>query len=252
MKKTSTVIALAALFALFGCPGPQAATKDTPEGSPKTENGKEAPKEVSASLKHEAYEWMGFGRLEPFTYELTRMEGAAPMEGTQTLSFLGGDDKAAKFQFARSGGLAQLGDEEFELRPDGIYQTAMPSGTLTKPGLLMPADVKPGSSWKSAFEVVGSDSKKFNFDLTNKAERVEKVKTKGGDFDALLIVSTGKINITEAGKTTSNSVSSKTWYVKGLGHVKMSLEVKLAGGVNNRSTVELIKAGTSEAAKETP
>lgn len=252
MKKPSTIIALAALFALIGCPGPDAAKTGSESDAPKTENGKEVPKEVSANLKHEAYEWMGFGRLEPFTYELTRMEGAAPMEGTQTLSFIGGDDKAAKFQFVRTGGLAQLGDEEFELRPDGIYQTAMPSGALAKPGLLMPADVKAGSSWKSGFDVAATDGKKFNFDLTNKAERIEKVKTKGGDFDALLIVSTGKINITEGEKTTSNAVSSKTWYVKGLGHVKMSLEVKLDGGVNNKSTVELVKAGTTEAPKGTP
>ncbi len=252
MKKTSTVIALASLIALFGCPGPSATEPKPGEGGTKTESGKEVPKEVSANLKHEAYQWMGFGRLEPFTYELTRMEGAPPAEGTQTLSYLAGDDKAAKFQFVRTGGLAQLGDEEFELRPDGIYQTAMPSGALAKPGLLMPADVKTGSSWKSTFDVAATDGKKFNFDLTNKAERIEKVQTKGGEFDALLIVSTGKINITEGEKTTSNAVSSKTWYVKGLGHVKMTLEVKLEGGVNNKSTVELVKAGTSEASQGTP
>lgn len=251
MKSLPTVIALASLLALFGCPGPDAAKKEPEAGAPKTENGKEVPKEVAAALKHEAYEWMGFNRLEPFTYELTKMEGAAPTEGSQTLAYIGGDEKAGKFQYSRTGALEQLGDEEFEVRPDGIYLISMPPNKLEKPALMMPAKLNVGASWPCQFDFTSADGKKFSFKLTNKAERIEKVKAKAGEFDALLISATGNISITHEGKTQVNDVNTKTWYVKGLGQVKMSLEVKV-DGLNNKFSVELIKAGTSEASAGTP
>lgn len=250
MKTTPILLSVAALLALAGCPGPEAAKK--PDGAtPESPAAKEAPKEVAQNLKHAAYDWMGFGRLEPFTFAISSLDGEAPTEGTQTLQLLSADDKAAKFQITRDGAMARLGNEEFEVRPDGIYQTSMPKHTLSAPVMVMPADIAEGKVWSSKFSAASETGQQVAFTLNNKAVRTEKVKTKAGEFDGLLIVSTGDMTVTTAGKAEKNSLSSKSWYSKGLGNVKMTLEVKMSNGNNSKSTVELVKAGgTSEPASK--
>jgi hypothetical protein len=241
------------LLALFvvGCNAPAATAqkegKGTDGASQKTSEGTAtepapAPKEVAASLKHDGFVWMGFEKTEPVTYSLIDLEGANPKIGTQTIRLTDATDKAAMYQITRSGGLETLGSEDFEIKPDGVFQTRMSSGTLEKPFLMMPSKVEVGTAWTGSFSTTDTQGRKIEFKVNNKAERMEKVKTKAGEFDSLLVTTTGTMTVTTDGKPETNQLSSKTWYSKAVGQVKMTLEVKKAGGQNVKSSVEMAPA----------
>lgn len=249
---SKTLIPSLLLLALLavGCGSPAAtADKGTGTTEPK-ENATEAsnpeaapaPKEVASALKHDGFAWMGFEKTEPVTYSLSKMEGVPPEVGTQTIRLTDASDTAAMYQITRSGGLETLGSEDFEIKADGVYQTRMSSGALDKPFLMMPSKVEVGSTWPGTFSTTDSGGRKIEFSVNNKAERMEKVKTKAGDFDALLVSTSGTMKVTTDGKTETNQLTSKTWYSKGVGQVKMTLEVKKPGGENVKSSVEMAPA----------
>jgi len=245
MKKALLFLAASGILILTGCTSPDPAKKEGSTTDASTPEKKEVPIEVGSKLKHQAYEWMGLDRTEPFTLEMADVQGAPAAEGTQTLKIISSDDKTAKYQITRDGSMAKLGDEELEVREDGVYQTSMPQHTLAEPVMVMPADLGGGKSWTSKFNSTGPAGQKVEFTINNKAERIEKVKTKAGEFDSLLIISTGSMSVTADGKTEKTNLSTKSWYSKGLGNVKMTLEVKKADGTSNKVTVELVRAGTA-------
>lgn len=245
MMKAPLLLAASAIFLVAGCSGTKPAAQDGDQKAVSTPENKEVPIQIDSKFKHEAYGWMGFERTEPFTHEMSDVAGAPATEGTQTLKLISSDDKAAKYQITREGSMAKLGDEELEVRADGVYQTSMPQHTLAEPVMVMPSDLGVGKAWTSKFNSTGPAGQKVEFTINNKAERIEKVKTKAGEFDALLIISTGSMNVTTDGKTEKTTLSTKSWYSKGLGNVKMTLEVKRADGTNNKVSVELVRAGSA-------
>lgn len=245
MMKAPLLLAASAFLLVAGCSGTKPTAQEGGQTNVSTPEQKEAPIEVGSKFKHDAFAWMGFERTEPFTHEMSDIAGAPATEGTQTLKLMAADEKAAKYQITRDGSMAKLGDEELEVREDGVYQTSMPQHTLAEPVMVMPADLGVGKAWTSKFNSTGPAGQKVEFTINNKAERIEKVKTKAGEFDALLIISTGSMAVTTAGKTEKTTLSTKSWYSKGLGNVKMTLEVKRADGTNNKVSVELVRAGSA-------
>jgi hypothetical protein len=244
MKASQLILAALAATLILGCNGqakPDPTAKESDKPSPDGTAAK--PLEPVAALKHAGFDYLGFGRTEPYTYEFSKMEGVTPVSGVQTTELVDASDKAAKYQVLRTGGLEELGSEDFEVRADGVYSTRMSLGTLEKPMLIMPADVSVGKTWTGEFTSTDAAGRKVTFKVTNKAEKEEKIKVKGGEFDALLVTTNGTISIAEEGKTGTGTVSTKTWYSKGVGQLRMQLELKKPEGSNVKSFVELVKIG---------
>lgn len=251
--------ALIVLAAGWGCTNTAAKPGEGSEGKGKEGTSTEAPKVVGENLKTEAFNWMGFDREDTYNYLVSEMEGVDAQPGTQTLALVSTSENAAKFQFTRAGSMEKLGSEDFEARKDGIYQTRMSLGALAEPMLVMPGDVKTGSSWPSTFETTDSNGRKIVFKVTNKAEKEESVKVKAGDYNALLVTTTGTMTVTEPAaegaapaKPVVNQLSSKAWYAKGIGNVKMTLEVKRPDNSSVRSSVELESIGAKPADSPAP
>lgn len=229
-----TTIALTALLAA-GC-GPKGAATDnsttTGGSNPTSEN---ATPVVPDALKHEGFAYYGLGRDKILQYDFENLEGTGPQPGTLRADIKSADGEKATYAIERSGSLIALGSETDEVRPDGIYMTEMSLGTLKSPVLSMPADPAVGKSWPSKMEVEIPGAGVTTMEVLNKVEKIEKVTTPAGEFDALLVVSTGDmIQGDKKGK-----ISSKVWYAKDVGIVQLRLESVDAEGKSIKQSMVL-------------
>lgn len=265
MKKTLLISAFGLLI-LAGCqtssPGTTGSTTGASSGS--TSGTTDQQPEVATPISGtDAFSYLGLGRQTEYSYVYTALEGGEAAAGTQLTKLVSADDKAAKFQITRGGSLDILGSETIEARPDGVYQITMAQGQLKSPALVMPAKIAVGQSWDSSFEMTsaGTTSK---FEVTNKVVANEKVKVKAGEFDAIKISQTGSMtrtspplpgDATAKATTVKTTLSSESWYAKGVGNLKMVITLKQADGKTVKQTVELTSTGEkkpAEGAAKTP
>ncbi len=211
-----STLALAALLAA-GCrkPAEEPGTSNTSTGGG---TSTETPVMPDA-LKHDGFAYYGLGQDKILEYEFVSMEGAAGSPGTSRADLVTAEDNVAVYSVERSGSLIQLGSERDEVRPDGVYMVEMSIGTLKEPVLSMPADAKVGSTWPSKMQVEAATGA-TTMEVTNTVEKTEKVTTPAGEFDAILVVSTGTMS--QGDKKAK--ISSKVWYSKDVGIVQLRLE----------------------------
>ncbi|HRI44593.1 MAG TPA: hypothetical protein PLL78_13615 [Fimbriimonadaceae bacterium] len=233
-------------LAFAGCkPSAPPTSSEPPKATDKNEESKEEPKPPPAadlalippSLKTDAFEFYGLGNTEALRYEVIA-DGAAPKVGDQTVRFTGMKDGNAQFSIERTGDLASaMGSQELELRPKGIYTTQTSLGSIEGDSLELPSSLKIGTTWKADQSLKTADERQVKSSATYKVVRMEKVKTKGGDFDALLV--TGKGSITLDGQKAS--LDMKQWLAKGKGAVKTEIATKFESGTGTKVSIELNK-----------
>jgi hypothetical protein len=239
---------LAASLALAGCKPPAKSSDSEPAKTPPTttvEEPKGEPKApptadlaiIPASLRTDAFEFYGLGNTEPLRYEVVT-EGSAPKVGDQTIRFIGMKNGNAQFTIERTGDLASaMGSQELELRPKGIFSTQTSLGTIEGDSLELPSSLEVGTSWKADQSLKTADGRKVKSSATYKVVRKEKVKTKGGEFEALLITGKGTITIDDQ----KANLDMKQWLAKGKGAVKTEIATKFAGGSGTKVSIELTK-----------
>ena len=244
-NKSLWILGFGLLALVAGCSqtgGTTATTAGTAGGtSAISEPTKPEPaKEVDAGLKNEAFAYMALDKATEYTYSLQRMEGIKATEGTQVVTMSESGPEKAVFSITRAGAMSDLGNEDVEARKDGIYQLKMAMGELDKPMLVMPGDVKEGSSWPSEFTLDKVEgSKKVVFKVDNKAEKIEKVKVPAGEFDCLKVTTIGTMTVD--GKVSN--LDSSAWYAKNIGSVKLEISVKDSAGKTVKSSVALVSTG---------
>jgi hypothetical protein len=232
MKKL-TLIAFALGLVIVGC-APTSSTVQKPNqgtsptsGSNTTQPDAKADSPstdtVPAELKHDAYMLNGLDMGRPLSYNFTRVTGDSPEPGTQTNKLIKVANGEAEFEVSRTGSLAAMGDKDTEVvKPDGLYLTSTAMGTLKSTVKMMPAKVVPGTTWEYAYQITKTDGTVWSFKGKARAERNEKVIVGGKEFDALLVTDTQELEV----NGTKRAASSKTWYSRGLGIVKLKLQSK--------------------------
>ncbi|MCW5937690.1 MAG: hypothetical protein KIT11_10345 [Fimbriimonadaceae bacterium] len=219
--------------------GAEPKTESTSGAAGTTSGTETATPDVSAipeELKHDAYAYSGLSVQKPEKYLFARVEGEKPEAGTQTTTFKGMKDGVATFSVSRDGSISNLGTEEMEVHKDGVYLVSSSLGKPEKPVMVMPANLKPGDTWSDKYELAtAADDRKIQFTGTSKVEDGGKVKAAGKEFDTLVVVQT--LDMNNAG--TKGNVSSKTWYAKDIGVVRMRMELKDDKGKVVASTIEL-------------
>lgn len=198
----------------------------------------EPPKTIDAKLAHDAYSYNGLDCTDELSYDFVQGKGTTPEAGAQTVEGPKSVEGETQYTIRRTGGLSTLGDDTVAVREDGVYLVGSSISVPSKPTLLMPAKLEPGTVWDTNIEL-DSNGNKVRLSAKNKAVAVEKVKVKAGEFDAMLVTQAGELENAGA----KGSVSAKTWYAKGLGVVKMSLEIKQADGMIVTSSIELTGRG---------
>lgn len=237
---------LAASLVLMGCPKsgtdkPANAKTDSASTDVKNPNEfgtttAEVPKldAMPANLKHQGFAYYGLGQTGAMTFEVISSMNPAPSTGEATSRLVSIEGGAAKFVTSRTGPLAQLGDEEIEVRPDGIYNTKLGGEPVEPAQLVIPAELPVGKSWTTKGSVKLADGKTLDQNIQFKVVGTEKVKTKAGEFDSLKVTATGQIKYD--GTTSQSQVVA--WYVKDLGIAKMTISTDKPKGT---MSVELLK-----------
>jgi hypothetical protein len=243
--RTLTIVALALGLLAVGCQNGASPTASTDGKSPseagaKPEPAKPSLADVGEALKHEAYALYGFEAGGPLKYEFVRAEGQVPAAGTQSNQLVSAKDGEALFSVTRDGAMSALGGEEWSVKADGVYLVRSDLGAPAKPVLAMPADAKAGTVWDTDYELTDPAGAKISFKGKSKIVGSEKVKVKGGEFDAVLVTQTGSIKST----SMEGTVSSKTWYGRGVGVLRMRMEVKQPEGKIVTSTIEYVGKGS--------
>jgi hypothetical protein len=237
---------LLAFALLAGCQPKSAEPATTESTTPTASTGSEAPQaapatpslsQIPAELKHDGYSYYGLGNPKPMKMEVTVSDPGQPVRvGTQTISLKEIKDGVPIFVIERKDGLEMLGVQEIRLEKDGLYNSASTVAKIGPHDLEMPAKLTIGTKWTSRTEVDQPGQSMVN-DSTFVVVRPEKVKTKAGEHDALLITSTGKGTIGGQKVTTS----SKSWYVKDLGGVKTVLTTTFPKGKVQTITIQETK-----------
>jgi len=240
MKILPYLLTLAALA--VGCNNSPAAKVEGTGGTSKggsTADGTPAPPTVPADYKHDAYQLNGFDRTKPLKYNFVQVVGESPKAGTQESVLKTVDDKGAHYTVKRGGALDAIGDEELLVNAGGVYLVSTSLGSPKEPVLLMPAKISVGTVWDYDYVLTMQSGDSLTFKGKAKVEKDEKVKVPGGEYDCLLVSETASMD--RGGN--KGTVSSKTWWSKGTGVVKMKMEVKDAKGKIVASTIELAGAG---------
>jgi hypothetical protein len=251
MKTTPTLWISAALLACLvvapGCGGSKepVAKGDTPSATTETapapaEPGAPTPvalSELPDALKTDAYEYYGLGNTKPMDLERTVAGQADVVTGSQRFWLKEVKDGKATFVVERTGGFASVGDSELSLEPDGLYAMSSTIGKITPHQLELPAKLDVGTSWTSETKLEEANGISLEQKATNKVVKMEKVSTKAGDYDALLVESSGPAKI----NGESMEMRTKAWFVKGLGAVKMEIVQTPKTGPKQTITIQATK-----------
>ncbi|HVL39779.1 MAG TPA: hypothetical protein VM328_10365 [Fimbriimonadaceae bacterium] len=212
-------------LALVGCTPKAAETVDskqpdpakgsaTPGAGAAPEAAKTTLADIPDELKHNAFTYYGLAYDKPRDLEV-RQDGST-FSGSQIFRLVEIKDGKAIFEYEHTGGLAGQGTFTISLEKDGIYTVSSSVAKIKEHELEMPANIEVGTTWNTS-TVFQAEGRSLEQTATNKATRIEKVETKAGTFDALLVESSGPA-VVDGEKM---QMSTKMWFVKDRGVVKM-------------------------------
>lgn len=225
---------------------PQTPAETGSTATPENKNAAEEPAAPPAadlalipdSLKTDAFEYYGLGNTEPLSYEVIA-DGTSPKVGEQTVRFTGMKDGGAQFTIDRTGDLAAaMGTQELELRSKGLFTIETSLGKIEGDSLEVPSSLAVGTTWKAEQSLLAEPGdRRVKSNAIYKVVRNEKVKTKAGEFEAILI--TGKGTLSLDGRKAS--LDMKQWLAKGKGAVKTEISTKFDDGTGTKISIELTK-----------
>jgi hypothetical protein len=197
------------------------------------------PATIPASVKHVAFDYYGLGNGKAMDLVL-RTPGQPARTGGVVAQLEKVEGGKAFFKIVRTGALAQdLGDDSVMVDSTGVYMVGTSIGTITPTKFLaLPADLAPGKTWPLKTKVVRQDGQEIQEDSVYKVEGVRDLQTKGGTQKALLVTSNGTAIVSKDGKKDTAKYQTKSWYVKGLGPVKIEISLTSPGQPTQTLTVE--------------
>lgn len=220
---------------------PRSASKATAEEQqaapiPDEEEPKSLPlDQVPEELKHQGYEYYGLSSLASVELEM-KGEGKV-FSGTRTTKLVKIADGIATFEVEHSGGLQGLGVSTYSVEKDGVYAVKISIGSFKPPHRMeIPAILKPGATWGGPITISMNDGNKVKTNLMYRVAGPEKVKTRAGVFDAILVTASGKGTV----GSQKTKESMKLWFAKGVGPVKILMK-RTVGKETSQSTIEATK-----------
>jgi len=241
-------LSLFALIAIWGCSGSTETPPTTTTGgtAPKTETtgttaSTPAPgaAEVPAEIKHDGFAYFGLDNTATMNVEMA-LKGQPVKTGGITAKLEKVENGVATYSIARTGGIAaDLGTDTIVVDKTGVYITGTSVGTI-KPekSLQLPADLKTGSTWQSNSSVTKTDGTELSDNSTYTVKGIEKLTTKVGSYDALVVTSTGTGSVKVGGETHPATYNTVSYYVKNRGLVKQIINLAIGKQAPNSVTIE--------------
>lgn len=234
MKKQALALVPFLAVVLGGCssaPTPEPPVVKSSGGSSggKADVGTALPKYPPKELQHEGYAYFGLGNDRTMDVEL-RVKGRPTKTGGVTAHLEKVEDGKVTYKIERTGAIAEdLGSDTVVLDKDGIYMTGSSVGTIEpEKSLQMPAKLTPGTKWHTKSKVTKGEQV-IEEDSDYRVSGFEKVKTAVGEYNALIIESTGTASVSALGKKNNAKYDTKYYYVKDRGLVKAVLTMTFAG-----------------------
>jgi hypothetical protein len=227
---------------LLGCSQTQTSTTPkttSPDVKPQADPAKpETPApaklaDLPAELRHEAFEWYGFGNEQGVKMKLT--QGKTIQKGDQRFELEKIEGNTAHFRQVWGGDLSFYGEARYILNAEGISGTEAQGTKVDPPQLELPAKLTPGHSWKAPgkLEMQGGSISNLSATIVG----LKPLKVAGRSIQAMLVRRTSTINVT--GKAQQMEVSE--YYEKGVGVVKMEVTMKGGGQPTKSFTMEAIQ-----------
>lgn len=214
-------------------------TKPTTTASTDAPTQKVDPASVPASVKHAAFDYYGLSNGKLMDLVL-RTQGQPARTGGVVAQLEKVEGDKAFYKVVRSGALAQdLGDDSVMVDPTGVYMVGTSIGTISPDKFLaLPATLTPGKTWPLKSKVVRQDGQEIQEDSIYKVEGIRDLTTKNGVQKALLVTSNGTAIVSQNGKKETAKYQTKSWYVKGVGPVKIEISLTSPGKPAQTLTVE--------------
>ena len=186
--------------------------------------------DVPAELKNDAFSYYGFGRKRPITLSIT--SGGQTRTGAQDVRLLKNENGQADFEIISTDGLELLGRNVFSLRTDGIRVLESEKSKTDPKEFELPANLNPGQTWSST-QSLEEGSRVMKIVLVQKVVGLRRIKTKVGEYEALVVTGTGKGTLD--GKPTTMVTEQN--FVRDRGNVKYTIRTTTAGKTET-TTVE--------------
>lgn len=197
-----------------------------PEASESTEAATtadaETVKTLPADLEHDGMHYSGLNANRVLSYKISQ-KGMPDQFGELKITRTALKDGKLAIVRQRPG-LAQLGDDEVEVRKEGVFVTKMSAGSLENPTLELPADLSIGSTWSDTSEIEVNGTQMHN-KATYKVVGDKSVTVPGGTFLCREISATGTITMSGA----VNPLTVNAFYAKDVGLIRMQLTTKANG-----------------------
>lgn len=192
--------------------------------------------EVPAELRNDAYDYYGLGNKAPIDLQMVSTYGGLQM-GTRVTRLVKVANGQATFEIEHTGGLERLGVSTYVLTMAGLYAEKISIGTFT-PGnrIEVPARLTPGAKWGGPITLKLNTGQTIKTNLIYQVVGPEKIKTKAGTFDSMLVKATS-VGTTN-GKKANEAI--KIWLVKGVGPVKIEMK-QTVGKDSGTSSIEATK-----------
>ena len=172
-----------------------------------------------------------------------RVDGRPTETGGVTVVLDKIENGKAYYTVERTGAIQDdLGTDTVMVDKTGVYVVGTTMGTMTPPqNLQLPADVKEGSKWESNSKIVQENGQELSEQSVYLVKGIKKVKTKVGEYDALLVTSTGTANVKSMGADQKAKYETEAYYVKDRGLVKATFTMTFTGKTPNHVTIEETK-----------
>ena len=242
MKKLVPVIPfLFAIAVIVGC-GPKdvkatsTTTTGTTTGTTTPEDEPEVVKsdkdDVSAELRHAGYEYYGLGNTQPMVYDF-EFNGTVE-EGKQQVKYQGMVDGVPTYKIERTGALSQMSSETVKLRPEGVFISETGLGPMDTEVKALEANLEVGKSWETSNVVTRADGN-VTMKSSYKVEAQKKITTPAGEYDCLVIKSTGTVSTSEK----TEKFTGTLYVAKGVGTVKLVINANDQNGKPTENVITL-------------
>lgn len=163
--------------------------------------------------------YSGLANLKERTYAVTMGEGE-PQDGNVSVAITSVAGGAVMFNRKNGGVLDVTGTEKLELNEKGLFVVDMEPGSVDRPQMELPSDLKVGSTWtqKGTYVISGNS---YTQDATLKALSTETVKVPAGEYKAIKISLSGTMNT----GTIKNTIQATLWYAENVGLIKAETQL---------------------------
>lgn len=227
---------------LVGCQSEPAKGTDPTAGTdgatPTETKGDPAKPKLPANYRHAGFDYYGLGNTAELKLELKR--SGTSMTGGQTFTLEEVKPDGATYLQSWTGDLAASGNTRLMVNEKGVYGIEAQAKKIDPPQLQMPADPKPGFTWKSdsKIELPGG-----SIDSTdNKIVGVKTIPIGGKPTEVLVIERMSKAQLPNAeGKMVPQTLKAIEHYQKGVGAVKVEVTVSGTGVPTSTFSIEVVQ-----------